>query len=95
MKRGRRGDARDKGRAISSDFWHARTRLDTNIGHKKRQRVVKDNGKIEYIEQILESLRHRSYANLHQSVNSESAHCYLRIGFEKEIRGKRKISEID
>eukprot|EP00966_Prymnesium_polylepis_P084801 1963111-Prymnesium_polylepis.1 len=50
MKRKRRSDFRDAGRALCSNFWHARTRLDTNLGHKKRQRVITFDGRIDYIE---------------------------------------------
>jgi hypothetical protein len=50
MKRKRRCDYRDAGRALCSNFWHARTRLDTNVGHKKRQRTTTDDGWIDYIE---------------------------------------------
>jgi hypothetical protein len=36
-----RSDFRGRGREIAAAFWHTETRLDTNVGRKKRKRIVK------------------------------------------------------
>ena len=79
-KRCRRSDFLDKGRDLCSDFWHTETRLDTNLGHKKRQRVECDDGRIEY----LEHWRHVQYDTNEQLAESlfddGRYHAYLREG---------------
>ena len=50
IKRKRRKDYLERGRAVAAEYWHKATRLDTNVGKKKRGRRENELGKVFYIE---------------------------------------------
>jgi hypothetical protein len=50
VSRAQRKDYRGWGRRVAIDYWHKATRLDTNVGKKKRHRETNPNGDVFYRE---------------------------------------------